>query len=99
MTQHHFAGRIVVGYDGSPSSEAAALWGCDEARTHGRGLVLLTALTPPVATGGLGVGLPPGLDILDAMEQSARAELYAGNGADFAVQARAVAQTTRSALA
>ena len=37
-----------------PSSEAAALWGCTEARTHGRGLVLLTALTPPVATGGLG---------------------------------------------
>ena len=94
MTEHHFAGRIVVGYDGSPSSEAAALWGCTEARTHGRGLVLLTALTPPVATGGLGVGLPPGLDILDAMEQGARAELDAacarladGPGAGLAIEA------------
>jgi nucleotide-binding universal stress UspA family protein len=77
MTEHHYAGRVVVGYDGSHSSDDAVVWACEEARARGRGLVLLNALVPPVAAGGLGVGLPPTLEVIDGLEQNARAELDA----------------------
>lgn len=72
-----YRGRIVVGYDGSDSSARAAEWAAAEARVRGRGLVLLHAVLPPVTTGGLGVGLPPSLDLIDQLEQQAREQLDA----------------------
>jgi nucleotide-binding universal stress UspA family protein len=36
-------GRIVVGFDGSPQSEAALAWAIDEARLRGRGLHIIQA--------------------------------------------------------
>jgi nucleotide-binding universal stress UspA family protein len=36
-------GRIVVGFDGSPHSEAALAWAVDEARLRGRGLHVIHA--------------------------------------------------------
>lgn len=68
-------GCVVVGFDGSESSQAAARWAAGVAAARGRRLVLLHALRPPVATGGLGMGLPPSLDLIDELEANARTEL------------------------
>lgn len=72
-----YAGRVVVGYDGSDSSTRAAQWAAGEARARGRGLALVHAILPPVTTGGLGVGLPPSLDLIDQMEQHAKDQMEA----------------------
>lgn len=73
--QPPFAGRVVVGFDGSQTSRQAADWAAAEARSRGRGLTLVHALLPPVTTGGLGVGLPPSLDVIEALERQAADEL------------------------
>ncbi len=73
--QTPFAGRVVVGFDGSPTSRQATDWAAAEARARGRGLGLVHALLPPVTTGGLGVGLPPSLDVIDTLERTASEEL------------------------
>ncbi len=72
-----FTDRVVVGFDGSPSASAAAAWAADQARVLGRELTLVHALLPPVATGGLGVSLPPSLDLLDELELQAHEQLEA----------------------
>lgn len=74
-TQVPYRGRVVVGFDGSDAARAAVDWAAAEARLRGRGLTIVHALLPPVTTGGLGVGLPPSLDILDDLEAAARDEL------------------------
>ncbi len=70
-----YRGRVVVGFDGSDSSTKAALWAAEEARTRGRGLALVHAILPPVTTGGLGVGLPPSLDLIEQLERQAKSQL------------------------
>jgi len=70
-----FTDRVVVGFDGSPSAVVAAAWAADQSRLLGRGLTLVHALMPPVATGGLGVSLPPSLDLIDELEQQAHEQL------------------------
>jgi nucleotide-binding universal stress UspA family protein len=70
-----YVGRVVVGFDGSDSSTRAAEWAANEARTRGRGLTLVHALLPPVTTGGLGIGLPPSLDLIEQLERHARERL------------------------
>jgi nucleotide-binding universal stress UspA family protein len=70
-----FTGQVVVGFDGSDSATRAAQWAADEARVRGRGLTLVHAIMPPVTTGGLGVGLPPSLDLIDQLETQALDEL------------------------
>jgi nucleotide-binding universal stress UspA family protein len=70
-----FAERVVAGFDGSPSGSIATTWAAEQARLLGRGLTLVHALMPPVATGGLGVSLPPSLDLLEELENQARAQL------------------------
>jgi nucleotide-binding universal stress UspA family protein len=75
--ERDFRGRIVVGHDGSDAASVALEWAIEESRLHGRGLTLLHAVVPPVATGGLGVGLPPSLDIVDDLAQQARTQLSA----------------------
>lgn len=72
-----YRGRVVVGYDGSESSARAAEWGAAQARSRGRGLVLVHSIIPPVTTGGLGVGLPPSLDLIEQLEQQARDQVDA----------------------
>jgi nucleotide-binding universal stress UspA family protein len=72
-----YLGRVVVGYDGSDSSTRAAQWAADEARVRRRGLTLVHAVLPPVATGGLGVGLPPSLDLIEQLEMQAKEQLDA----------------------
>lgn len=76
MNEHvAFRGAVVVGYDGSPSGEVAIAWALGEAAATDREVVLLHAIVPPVTTGGLGVGLPPGIDLLEALESQARDQL------------------------
>jgi len=81
--------RVVVGYDGSESSMAAARWAAGEAQRRGRGLVLVHSLLPPATTGGLGVGLPPNLDLIEQLEAGVRDEVAAfaqGLGKEFGVE-------------
>ena len=73
--QRTFEGRVVVGFDGSDSSMRAAQWAAREARIRGRGLTLAHAILPPVTTGGLGVGLPPSLELIDELERQADEQL------------------------
>jgi nucleotide-binding universal stress UspA family protein len=70
-----FSERVVAGFDGSESAGVAAAWAADEARLLGRGLTLVHALMPPVATGGLGVSLPPSLDLIDELDKQASEQL------------------------
>jgi nucleotide-binding universal stress UspA family protein len=72
-----YRGRVVAGFDGSDRSRTALAWAADAARLRGRGLTLVQALLPPVTTGGLGIGLPPGLDLIEEMEQHAKGQLDA----------------------
>ena len=64
-----------MGFDGSGAARSAVSWSADEARLRGRPLTIVHALMPPVTTGGLGVGLPPSLDIIDDMERAALDEI------------------------
>lgn len=72
-----FRGRVVVGFDGSEMSRAAVDWAAAAAHERGRDLVIVHAVMPPVATGGLGVGLPPSLDLIDDLHAAALAEVEA----------------------
>ena len=83
-----FEGRLVVGFDGSDTSQRAVKWAEVEARSRGRGITLLHAVLPPVTTGGLGVGLPPDLDLVEQLEQQALQQLdeYAAGLADVDVE-------------
>jgi nucleotide-binding universal stress UspA family protein len=74
---HAFEGRVVVGFDGSERARRAALWAAREARLKGRPLTLVHAILPPVTTGGLGVGLPPSLELIDELERQAAEQLGA----------------------
>ena len=76
-TRPPYPGSVVVGFDGSSSALTAAQWAAAEARSRGRALTLVHALVPPVTPGGLGVGLPPSPELVDAMERQAAAELDA----------------------
>ncbi len=59
---------IVVGYDGSPASEAAVWWAADEARRRRSGVRLTYALPLPLLSSPMGVSTPlPG----DAVRQMA----------------------------
>lgn len=74
-TQMSYRGRIVVGFDGSDPARAAVRWAADEATLRGRSLTIVHAILPPVTTGGLGVGLPPSLDLIEDLEDAARSEV------------------------
>lgn len=83
-----FRGRIVVGYDGSDPARVAVEWAVAEARARHRGMVLLHGILPPVTTGGLGVGLPPSLDLINQLEANAKDQLdeYAREFPDLDVE-------------
>lgn len=75
--QQGYTGRVVVGVDGSDVAARAAAWAAEAASIRGRGLTLVSALLPPVTAGGLGIGLPPSLDLVDQLEQHAHEQLAA----------------------
>jgi len=60
-----FAGRIVVGMDGSEGSVKAARWAVREARARGRGITLTHAIMPTTASSAFGISAPPRLDLID----------------------------------
>ena len=66
-----------MGFDGSQPASMAIAWAVPEATLRGCGLTLVHALLPPVTTGGLGVGLPPSLELIDELEQQAKDQLEA----------------------
>ena len=70
-----FAGRIVVGMDGSAGALRAAEWAAQESTLRGRGVTLAYAVVPVVAGGAFGLGVPPRLDLIEDMRTSATAEL------------------------
>ena len=88
--QQAYQGRVVVGFDGSDTSARAARWAADEARARGRGLTLVHAILPPVTTGGLGIGLPPSLDLVEQLEQQAREQVEAFSAELGAAEVRSV---------
>lgn len=75
MSPSSWNGRVVVGYDASEASRLAASWAAEEALVLGRGLTLAHAVLPPVAAGGLGIGLPPNLGLVDDLRAQAQREL------------------------
>lgn len=70
-----FAGRIVVGMDGSAGALRAAEWAAQESKLRGRGVTLAYAVVPVIAGGAFGLGVPPRLDLIEDMRTSATAEL------------------------
>ncbi len=66
-----FAGRIVVGMDGSDGSLKAAQWAVGEARVRGRGITLAHAIIPTTASSSFGVFVSPRLDLIDDMRNGA----------------------------
>lgn len=70
-----FAGRIVVGMDGSDGSLKAANWAVGEAKLRGRGITLTHTVVPMAASSAFGVAVPPRLDLIDDMCNSAREDL------------------------
>ena len=75
MDDNLWAGRIVVGVDGSPESRTAALWAAGEAVDRGRGLTLVHAVLPPVGSSSFGPSMPVGLNIMAEIREGALAEL------------------------
>lgn len=70
-----WAGRIVVGYDGSDQAQAAVDWAAAEARQRRLPLTIVHAVLPPVNASAFGPGLPVPLDALDEVMGHARREL------------------------
>ena len=70
-----FAGRIVVGMDGSDGSRRAANWAVGEAKIRGRGITLTHAIMPMAASSAFGVAVPPRLDLIEDMRNSALEDL------------------------
>jgi nucleotide-binding universal stress UspA family protein len=70
-----FAGRIVVGMDGSDGSLKAAKWAEGEAKLRGRGITLTHAIMPMAASSAFGVAVPPRLDLIEDMRISAFEDL------------------------
>lgn len=68
-------GSIVVGVDGSSASDQAVLWGARQAHLEHRPIALVHAVSPTVATTWMGA---PGFDpaaVLQAVEESGKAQL------------------------
>jgi nucleotide-binding universal stress UspA family protein len=70
-----FTGRIVVGMDGSAGSLKAAVWAAREAKVRGRGVTLTHAIVPTAASSAFGIAIPPRLDVIDDMRNSALEDL------------------------
>jgi nucleotide-binding universal stress UspA family protein len=78
-------GAVVVGIDGSPASERAVVWGARQAALERRPIVLVHAASPTVATTWMGAPAFNPATVLQALEDSGRAQL---ESAASAVRAR-----------
>lgn len=67
--------RVVVGFDGSPTSLITAQWAAGEAQLRGVGLTLVNALIPPTSGGTFGPGMAVGLDTLEEIRSAAQRAL------------------------
>lgn len=85
-----YEGRIVVGFDGSDSANAAVQWAVGEARLRRLGVTLLHGINPPVMAGSIGVGIPATPELLEQMQEGARQRLTDAatgiRGVDVAVE-------------
>lgn len=77
MDETLWAGRVVVGVDGSPESRLAADWAAVEATARGRGLTVVHAVLPPVGSSSFGPSMPVGLNVMAEIRDGALAELDA----------------------
>ena len=73
-----FQNRVVVGFDGSETSQAAARWAAREAQSRGLGLTVIHATVPPMSNGGVwGPSSPISLDTLDEIRDTAQSAVDA----------------------
>lgn len=70
-----WAGRIVVGYDGSEPARDAVAWAVAEARLRHLPVTIVHTVLPPVSASAFGPGLPAPLELLDEILGQARREL------------------------
>jgi nucleotide-binding universal stress UspA family protein len=70
-----FAGRIVVGMDGSDGSLKAAQWAVGEAKVWGCGITLAYSIMPNTASSVFGLSVPPRLDLIDDLRHEAVQDL------------------------
>lgn len=77
MDETLWAGRVVVGVDGSPESRLAASWAAGEAAARGRGLTIVHAVLPPVGASSFGPSMPVGLNVMAEIREGALTELDA----------------------
>ena len=70
-----FAGRIVVGLDGSDGSLEAAQWAVGEAKVWGCGITLAYSIMPNTASSVFGLSVPPRLDLIDDLRHAAVEDL------------------------
>ena len=77
MDETLWAGRVVVGVDGSPESRLAADWAAVEATARGRGLTVVHAVLPPIGSSSFGPSMPVGLNVMAEIRDGALAELDA----------------------
>lgn len=71
------AGSVVVGVDGSPSSEKAVLWGAEQAELEHRPVALVHAASQTAATTWMGAPAFNPATMLQALEESGKAQLQA----------------------
>ena len=70
-------GSIVVGVDGSDASERAVLWAADQAKLEHRPVVLVQSCSPTAAAAWMGAPAFDPAPMLEAREDSGRAQLEA----------------------
>lgn len=70
-------GAVVVGVDGSPASDRAVVWAARQAALEGRPVALVHGASPTVATTWMGAPAFNPATLLQALEDSGRAQLEA----------------------
>lgn len=73
-------GAVVVGVDGSPASDRAVIWAARQAALEGRPIALVHGASPTVATTWMGAPAYNPATLLQAIEDSAKAQLEAAAG-------------------
>lgn len=74
-------GAVVVGVDGSPASDRAVTWGARQAALEGRPIALVHGASPTVATTWMGAPAFNPATVLQALEDSGKAQLEAAAAA------------------
>ena len=72
-------GAVVVGVDGSPASDRAVIWGARQAALEGRPIALVHGASATVATTWMGAPAFNPATVLQAIEDSGKAQLEAAS--------------------